>query len=99
MLHERDGDVPRPELIPGARVKVIKDPEWNGPWPDEPLGTIQPVSSEPTPYKVSDSQWGKVREYFVRFDTPQLDSDGQGPYVSAMIWQQYLRAVDSDPQP
>ena len=37
-----------------------------------------------------DTQWGRVRSFKVRFDIPQRDADGDGPYSAAVIWQQYL---------
>ena len=95
MLHEQGGDIDRPELVIGARVRVVRDPESDGPWPDEPVGTIEPVYEE-TPYVTSDSEWGKVRQFKVHFDVPQRDADGQGPYSGAMIWQQYLVALPSE---
>src|SRR5947209_4156785 len=95
MLHERDGDIARPELILGARVKVIKDPESGGPWPSEPEGVIIAQTGDPL-FRVVSTKWGPVREYWVRFDTPQRDDNGLGPYSSAVIWQQYLRVLDSE---
>lgn len=94
MLHESDGDIDRPEFAPGVRVRVIKDPDWNGPWPTEPVGTIEQALRDDI-YMTTETQWGHVREYKVRFDEPTLDSDGQGPYRSAVIWQQYLRVLDA----
>ena len=97
MLHEHNGDQDRPELVPGARVRVIKDPEWNGPWPSEPLGVIEKVGNDNV--VMADSPWGPVRQYFVRFQSPQRDADGDGPFTSALIWQQYLRVEPSPSQP
>lgn len=94
VLHETGGDIDRPELVPGARVRVIKDPEWDGPWPTEPLGTIEPALPDQV-FLTNDTEWGRVREYKVRFDEPARDADGQGPYRAAVIWQQYLRVADA----
>ncbi len=90
MLHEFDGNIDRPELVVGARVRVIKDPQWDGPWPSEPTGTIEMVKADQL-FLCVDTDWGTVREYFVRFDSPARDCDDQGPYYAAVIWQQYLR--------
>ena len=30
------------DVAPGTRVKVVRDPDWDGPWPSEPTGTIDP---------------------------------------------------------
>jgi hypothetical protein len=89
VLHESGGEAERPELQAGVRVRVIKDPEWGGPWPGEPLGVIESALQGQL-FLTSQTQWGPVREYKVRFDSPQYDSQGQGPYVSAVIWQQYI---------
>lgn len=35
--------------------------------------------------------------YWVTFDTPQFDSDGDGPYRKAQIWGRYLRAESDFP--
>ncbi len=70
-------------------MRVIKDPESGGPWPDEPFGVIESALVGQL-FLTSQTQWGPVREYKVRFESPQRDSAGQGPYVSAMIWQQYI---------
>jgi hypothetical protein len=34
--------------------------------------------------------------YWVKFDEPQLDSAGDGPYRKAQIWAKYLQVVDED---
>ena len=89
-------------LSPGRRVKVVRDPDWPGPWPDEPFGVIEPIMGEP--YRTIDlrdstinvplSDRGLMREYLVQFDQPQSDSDGDGPYSAAVIWEKYLRPLD-----
>lgn len=85
MLHEQGGDIDRPELVLGSRVRVIKDPDWNGPCPDEPSGRLESPEAGKV-FLTTESRWGKVRQFKVRFDSPQRDADGQGPYVSAVIW-------------
>lgn len=88
------------DLRPGDRVRVVKDPAWNGPWPAEPFGVIDRDADAPIrvldlaampEVVVPDEDRGPMPEYLVRFDEPQLDGDGQGPYVSAVIWAKYLR--------
>jgi len=39
------------------------------------------------------SEKGPTREYMVVFDEPQLDTDGDGPYSVAVIWEKYLRPL------
>ena len=90
------------ELRPGRRVRVIRDPDWNGPWPAQPVGVIEPFMGEPfavldtarIPVNVPDEERGPIREYMVRFDEPQLDADGDGPYAVATIWEKYLEPLD-----
>jgi hypothetical protein len=43
---------------------------------------------------VPDDERRLMPEYLVRFDEPQLDGEGQGPYYAAVIWEKYLRRVD-----
>lgn len=92
--------MPEP-LEPGTRVRVIRDANWPGPWPSEPLGVIEPLMGEPfreinlatMGVNVPDAEKGPTREYMVMFDEPQLDADGDGPYRAAVIWQKYLQPV------
>jgi len=89
-------------LSPGRRVKVFRDPDWPGPWPDEPLGVIEPILGEPyrtidlrdSTINVPQSDRRLMREYLVQFDQPQRDTDGDGPYAAAVIWEKYLRPLD-----
>ena len=82
------------DLGPGWRVKLRLDPNWRGPWPGEPLGVIEPILGEP--YRLVDAVGGGEfeREYMVRFDEPQMDGDGDGPYRAAVIWGRYLQPVE-----
>jgi hypothetical protein len=88
---------------PGARVKVVRDSQWNGPWPSEPTGIIHPDGDCPVrvidlarkpEINVPDEDRGPMREFMVLFDEPQRDSDGAGPYNGAVIWEKYLRLVE-----
>lgn len=91
------------DVRPGARVKVVKDSQWEGPWPDEPIGIIDPDADFPVrvldlatmpEITVPDADRGPMREFLVRFDEPQRDGDGAGPYTSAVIWEKYLRLME-----
>lgn len=88
---------------PGTRVKVVRDPDWPGPWPSEPTGVIDPYANAPVrvidlatmpEVNVPDSDRGPMREFLVRFDEPQRDNDNAGPYSEAVIWEKYLRLPD-----
>jgi hypothetical protein len=75
-------------MPPGTRVRVIHDPEWNGPWRTVCLGTIdRTVPLQLVRHRVAHDG---EREYSVIFDEPQLDADGDGRYRKAVIWERYL---------
>jgi hypothetical protein len=86
---------PNPELVPGRRVKVIRDPEWAGPWPSEPLGVIEPTPSD---ISVEGNDSGPIRRYQIRFDDPQLDAEGYGPFLGATVPEKYLVPLPPDPE-
>jgi hypothetical protein len=79
-------------------VRIIRDPDWPGPWPQEPLGVVEPIQGEAfetvdltnPAFNVPDSDRRLMREYLIRFDEPQLDSSGDGPYRAAVIWEKYV---------
>jgi hypothetical protein len=77
-------------LSPGTRVRVISDPVYGpGPWPTQPIGTIR---SSPT--EVSTTS-GPEMTYWVDFDEPQCDADGDGPYATCQILARYLEVLDA----
>lgn len=81
-------------LMPGTRVRVRQDVTYGpGPWPAEPTGTLEPIG--PEPFTEIETQFGHDRMYFVRFDEPQHDVDGDGPYESSQVLGKYLEALPS----
>ncbi|WP_405422164.1 ferrous iron transport protein A [Streptomyces erythrochromogenes] len=82
---------PAGALPPGSRVTVVRDPDWDGPWQVEFRGTIDAMGA-PEPNEHAQAFSGELL-YWVAFDDPQHDSDGQGPYRKAQIWGRYLRPV------
>lgn len=78
-------------MPPGTRVRVVKDPAWDGPWLRIFTGTIDRTLF-PQLVRNAAARPGE-REYSVRFDEPQLDIDGDGPYRKAVIWDRYLELV------
>jgi hypothetical protein len=40
---------------------------------------------------VPDADRRPMPEYLVRFDQPQIDCEGDGPFDSAVVWEKYLR--------
>ena len=78
----------------GSRVQVMRDPEFGpGPWPSEPTGRI---TESPTgePFGVVETRQGPERLWWVTFDEPQRDTDGDGPYATAQVLERYLRAAE-----
>ena len=84
----------KPDLTIGQRVRMRRDPSFAGPWPAEPLGTIVPWPTKDSElFVLVDHAWGQQRAYFVLFDEPQLDADGDGPYYKAEVWERYIEAI------
>ena len=86
----------------GSRVKVRRDPNFLGPWPSEPSGSIVPWPMEP-PYTFRvvnpDPRHGPQRAFFVQFDEPAFDADGPeggGPYRKAEVWEKYLEPIPAE---
>lgn len=79
---------PADALPPGTRVRVVQDPEWDGPWEEVFVGTID--RTLPPQLVNSPVAHSGEREYSVIFDEPQLDADGDGPYRKAVVWDRYL---------
>ena len=78
-------DEPLPE---GARVRVRRDPDFGpGPWPTEPLGTVDL-------HELVSTMQGPERTYWIMFDEPQRDADGDGPYASSQVLERYLEPAD-----
>jgi len=91
------------DIAPGVRVKVVRDPGWNGRWPAEPEGVIHPDADcrvrvidlpEMPEVQVDAEDRRAMSEFMVLFDEPQIDGDGAGPYYAAVIWEKYLRLAD-----
>jgi hypothetical protein len=73
----------------GAQVIVRRDPDYGpGPWPSEPRGV---VSGRVSPYfTVVQTLQGPERTYWITFDEPQQDAEGDGPYDSSQVLERYL---------
>lgn len=73
------------DLPIGCRVQVRRDPEFGpGPWPSEPTGTIAAFAGQVTGPR------GVLRMYVVAFDQPQIDAEGDGPYIQSEVAHIYL---------
>lgn len=84
-----------PPLPPGTRVRVLRDPLYGpGPWPAGPTGRVELLGSEA--FEEIETRLGRERMYFVRFDEPQYDPDGEGPYESSQVLGKYLEGISED---
>lgn len=73
----------------GTRVRVLRDPDHGpGPWPAQPTGQ---VASPPEAVPVVN---GTVLTYWIVFDEPQLDVDGDGPYDRSQVPEKYLEVLE-----
>jgi hypothetical protein len=82
----------------GDRVKVSEDYWWA-------KGVQGVVASPPNEVTVISGAWpdnltrvtttkmGAKRAYWIWFDEPQRDADGDGPYRGAEIWEEFLSAA------
>lgn len=87
---------PGPILRAGQRVRVMLDPDFGiGPWPTEPLGTISehPLAEDGATWRPIMTTSGLRRFYWIVFDEPQFDPDGDGPYPEAEELDIYLELV------
>ncbi|MFD3933506.1 hypothetical protein, partial [Streptomyces sp. NPDC058614] len=77
----------------GTRVRVVQDPAWAGPWPVEFWGTVDDLRP-PFPVDHASAREGEL-VYWVRFDEPQVDSEGDGPYRGAEIWDRAKELLET----
>jgi hypothetical protein len=81
----------------GQRVKVRRDPDDGpGPWPAEPTGVVERHPNAVTG-EVSvrtETLLGPTRMYWIAFDVPQHDTDGDGPYAVSEVQAKYIEAED-----
>ena len=85
---------PESALPAGTHVRVTRDPQHGGPWANEFLGVISPMGI-PEPVRHACAHPDELA-YWVTFDEPQFDSQGDGPYRKAQVWGRYLHVARSD---
>lgn len=72
----------------------MQDPDFGpGPWPAEPTGQIT-ASPAGEPFAVVETRQGPERMWWITFDEPQRDTDGDGPYSTAQVLERYLRSAE-----
>lgn len=85
---------------PGTRVKVRPGHDWAH-------GAFGTIAEPPNVLQDSDASWGWLTKsvktlkgertfYWVRFDTPQHDADGDGPYSEGAIDMAYLEHAEAE---
>ena len=67
----------------GTRVLVSPDPVYGGPFLNAFSGTVE--SSKPAPGLTPRAAAESKFVYWIAFDSPQLDLDGDGPYVESEV--------------
>ncbi len=82
----------------GQRVRVLKDYNWaqfaEGVIVEQCYFPTDPLENRNGITRVVKGRKGPVVSYMVRFDEPQIDPDGDGPYKSADIEEEYLEAIE-----
>ena len=79
----------------GQRVKIRRDEDYGpGPWPAEPSGEVRrhPLAAADEVSVPTQTVLGPRRSYWIAFDEPQFDVDGDGPYVSSEVLDKYIEA-------
>ncbi len=85
------------DLQVGARVRIRRDATHGpGPWPAEPFGVVgeHPDSAPGQIWRPVETTSGPKRFYWVVFDDPQFDGDGDGPYQIAEVLDMYIERVE-----
>jgi len=89
-------------FIAGDRVRVSKDFHWA-------QGAVGTISAPPTAVTAISGPWdgnltrqedsalGVHTVFWVWFDEPQFDADGEGPYRGGQIWDAALTVVADRP--
>lgn len=73
---------------------VVRAADWDGAWQAEFAGTVDALGV-PEPNEHARALHGELL-YRVTYDTPQYDSEGDGPYRKARIRDRCLRP---EPEP
>lgn len=78
----------------GVRVRVRQDANFPpGPWPSEPTGRIA-AGPDGLAFVEVETRQGIEPSWWIVFDEPQLDTDGDGPYRESQVLERYLQAAE-----
>jgi hypothetical protein len=79
-----------PRMGVGAQVYVLdSDEDPTSPWPYGPTGVVMRAGG--SAWQGVSAIGGSARTWWVEFDSPQLDRDGDGPVQSAQVAERFLR--------
>jgi len=79
-----------PRMGVGAQVYVLdSDEDPTSPWPWGPTGVV--LRAGGSAWQGVSAIGGSARTWWVEFDSPQLDRDGDGPVASAQVAERFLR--------
>ena len=89
------------QMVPGTRVRVSSEDLW----PKRAIGTIsiapravQELTGDwQGHYRVVQAVKGSLMFYWIQFDEPQMDDDGDGPFIAAEVQAAYLQPDSSQP--
>ncbi|NTW29620.1 MAG: hypothetical protein HGA39_09720 [Coriobacteriia bacterium] len=70
----------------GTRVRIRSDYHWA-------CGALGVVIDQPGWPRTVVGRQGALRFFFVQFDVPQIDADGDGPYRAAEIDGNFLEEI------
>ncbi len=83
----------------GDRVRIRQDRQHPpGPWPAEPTGTVarHGLSEDGGPWRPVQTTSGPGRFYWIVFDEPQIDAEGDGPYSMSEVLDSYIERESPD---
>jgi hypothetical protein len=86
------------KIEPGTKVTI--DGHWN--WPNSCSGTVEEPPESVRELVVEDCPWdstsrtvkgkkGPIEFVWVKFETPQRDGDGDGPYWGGEVERLYVK--------
>ena len=82
------------EFLIGDRVEVSMNYHWAkgqlATIAEPPTPVVDMVDGWQGPWRIVEGVKGPLKFYWVEFDEPQRDADGDGPYFGAEIDSEYL---------
>jgi len=86
------------EFVTGDRVRISEQYHWargaTGTIAMPPEAVVSMGNGWQGPWRIVEALRGPLRFYWVEFDKPQRDTDGDGPYFGAEIDSAFLSFED-----